>query len=93
MIKSWTGLNKERGYLLLEQLSFLVELQKLETENNRINIKKKELPNLISGLEKALKEFTVRMEEESKKLDELHMEHRNNEEKLKRGNEILKKAK
>ena len=78
---------------MLEQLSFLVELQKLETENNRINIQKKELPNLITGLEKAFQEFTFRMEEENRKLDELHTEHRNNEEKLKRGNEGLKKAK
>ena len=76
-----------------EQLSFLIELQKVETEQSRINIKKKELPNRILKLEEVLKVFGMRVEEDRKKLDELNRKHREDEEKLKRGNESLKKTK
>jgi len=83
----------ERGCLLREQLSFLIELQKVETQQSRVNIKKKELPNRILKLEEALAAFNVRVEEDRKKLDELERKHREDEEKLKRGNEGLKKTK
>ncbi|MDI6777408.1 MAG: C4-type zinc ribbon domain-containing protein [Syntrophales bacterium] len=77
-----------------EQLSILIELQKVETENSRINItKNRELPNRIIKLDEALGAFNACVEKERKKLDELNKKHREKEEKLKRGNESLKKSK
>ena len=76
-----------------EQLSLLIGLQEVETKHRRINIKKKDLPNLIIKLDEALGAFRKRVEEDRKKLDELDKKHKEKEEKLKRGNENLKKTK
>jgi len=78
---------------LREQLSILIKLQKVETENNRINIKKRGLPHRVIELDEAVRAFNACVEKDRKKLDELNKKHREKEGKLKRGNEGLKKSK
>ncbi|MFA4915418.1 MAG: C4-type zinc ribbon domain-containing protein [Syntrophales bacterium] len=76
-----------------EQLSLLIELQKVEIENNVVNTRKKELPHLIIKLDEELESFNADVEKDRKKLDEVNKKHREQEEKLKRGNENLKNSK
>lgn len=76
-----------------EQLLLLVELQKLELSIGRIDLKKKELPEKISKIDDELKNYVAGVETERKRVAELQKYHKENEEKLKRGIENLKKIK
>jgi predicted nucleic acid-binding Zn-ribbon protein len=78
---------------LKEQLSLLIELQKLDLTLSRLNLKKKELPEKIAKLDEAFRTFFASLEAERKKVDELHKHHKEREEKLKKGIENLKKTK
>ena len=76
-----------------EQLSLLIELQKSESEINKINIKCKNLPEEIAKLDEAYSVFEAGLEEDRKKFEETQKAHREREEKLKKGQESYKKAK
>jgi hypothetical protein len=78
---------------LKEQLSLLIELQKAESEINKINIKCRSLPEEIAKLEEAFRVFEVGLEEDRKKFEDTQKAHREGEEKLKKGQESFKKAK
>jgi predicted nucleic acid-binding Zn-ribbon protein len=78
---------------LKEQLSLLIELQKAESEINKINIKCKNLPEEIAKLEEAFRVFEAGLEEDRKKFEDTQKAHREGEEKLKKGQEALKKGK
>lgn len=76
-----------------EQLSFLVELQKLDSAVSRLHIRKKEIPEKITKMDEEFVAFVSGVDEEKKRLDELNKRHKDKEEKLKRGLETLKKTK
>jgi predicted nucleic acid-binding Zn-ribbon protein len=73
-------------------MSLLIELQKLDLEMGRINLKKKELPERIAKLNEEYKNSISGVEAEKKKVEELQKHHRDKEEKLKRGIDSRKKA-
>lgn len=76
-----------------EQLSLLIELQKAESEINKINIKCKSLPEEIAKLEEAFSVFEAGLEEDRKKFEDTQQAHREKDEKLKKGQESFKKTK
>ena len=76
-----------------EQVLLLVELQKLDLEMGRINLKKKELPENIARMDEEYKFLLVGLDAEKVIVDDLLKRHKENEEKLKRGIETLKKTK
>lgn len=75
-----------------EQLSLLMELQQLDLAIGRINLRKKELPEKIVQLDEDFANSTSSVEAERKKVDELQKNHKEKEEKLRRGIENRKKA-
>ena len=75
-----------------EQVSWLIELQKLDLTIGRINLKKKELPEKIAKLDEEFRNSAAEVEAEKKKVDELQKHHKEKEEKLKRGIENRRKA-
>jgi hypothetical protein len=77
---------------LREQLALLIELQKAESEIGRINIKCRILPEEIAKLDETFKGFQSSAEEERRKLEDIQQGHREKEEKLKRGQEVLKRT-
>ncbi len=76
-----------------KQVALLIELQKMDLMIGRINLKKKELPEKISKLDEEFNNFLADMETEKNKVDDLQKQHKEKEEKLKRGVENLKKTK
>jgi len=77
---------------LKEQLSFLIELQRMDLALTRINLKKKELPEKIARLDEGFINSVAGLEAERKKVDEIQKYHKEKEEKLKRGLESWKKT-
>jgi uncharacterized protein len=78
---------------LKKQLLLLVELQKVESEIGRTNVRCRTLPEKIAELDEAFKLFQNTVEEKRKVYDDILKGHREKEEKLKKGQEALKKAK
>lgn len=76
-----------------EQLSQLIELQKAESEINKINIKCQNLPKEIAELEESFGAFQAEVEDYRRKFEEVKKEHREKEEKLKAGHDLLKRTK
>ncbi|MCG6533618.1 MAG: C4-type zinc ribbon domain-containing protein [Syntrophales bacterium LBB04] len=76
-----------------EQLLLLIELQKVESEMNKINMKCRSLPEEILKLDEAFNAFQAGFEENKKKFEDIQKAHREKEEKLKKGQESIKKAK
>ena len=76
-----------------EQILLLAELQKIDSEITRMEIKKKELPVVLDKLNEELRLSEEKMEDERKKIDELFKRHRDGENDLKKRNEDLKKIK
>lgn len=76
-----------------EQLLLLIELQKIDSAINGINIRKKELPDKISKLDEAFTAFKLSVENDAKAVDELNKLLREKEEKHKRGADTLRKTK
>lgn len=76
-----------------EQLSLLIELQKAESEINKINIKCKSLPEEIAKLDEAFSVFEAGLEEDRQKFEDTQKAHREGEEKHRKGHDSLKKAK
>ena len=76
-----------------EALRLLIELQKIDTEVNKINLKKKDLPLQLAKLEEAFAAFKGAMQETESRLEEANKRHKETEEKLKKAVESLRKAK
>jgi len=78
---------------LKEQLSYLIELQKIDLKISEITIKKKELPEKRTQMDDEFSKFAASMEDARNKLEELNKRHNEKEDKLKRGVDTLKKTK
>ena len=76
-----------------EQLALLIELQKAESEINKINVKCRDLPEEILKLDGAFKSFQTNLEEQKSRFADIQKSHREKEEKLKKDQESLKRAK
>jgi len=78
---------------LKEQLSYLIELQKLDLNIDKINVKKRELPEKIAQMDEEFGTYIAGMDESKKKYEELNKRHSEKEDKLRRGIDALKKTK
>ncbi len=76
-----------------EQLSYLVELQKLDLIIGRIIGKKSELPEKIIQMDEEFAVFAKDVEESKKKFEELNKLQSEKEDKLKKGTDTIKKTK
>jgi len=76
-----------------EQLALLIELQKAESEINKLNVKCRDLPEEILKLDGAFKSFQTNLEEQKSRFADIQKSHREKEEKLKKDQESLKRAK
>ncbi len=76
-----------------KQLSYLIELQKLDLNIDKINVKKKELPEKIAQMDEEFRTHIASMDESKKKFEELNKLHSEKEDKLRRGTDTLKKTK
>lgn len=75
-----------------EQLLLLIELQKTDSQINKINVRHRSLPEEIIKLEEAFQSFQAGVEDAGKRFAEIQKSHREKEVKLKRGQEALKRA-
>jgi uncharacterized protein len=78
---------------LKEQLSYLIELQKLDLIIGRIIVKKSELPEKIVQMDEGFAVFAKSVEESKKKFEELNKLQSEKEDKLKKGIDNIKKTK
>jgi len=78
---------------LKEQLSYLIELQKLDLIIGRIIVKKSELPEKIIQMDEGFAAFAKSVEEGKKKFEELNKLQSEKEDKLKKGMDSIKKTK
>jgi uncharacterized protein len=78
---------------LKEQLSYLIELQKLDLIIGRIIGKKSELPEKIIQMDEEFAVFAKNVEESKKKFEELNKLQSEKEDKLKKGIDTIKKTK
>ncbi|HUH66008.1 MAG TPA: C4-type zinc ribbon domain-containing protein [Syntrophales bacterium] len=76
-----------------EQLSYLIELQKMDSIVGRIVLQKRELPEKIAKMDEELAAFTNERDEGKKKLEELNRLQNEKDDKLKKGIDTLKKTK
>lgn len=76
-----------------EQLFLLIELQKIDTSIGKMIIRKKEIPEKIKKMEEEFTLYTSNMQKEREKINELNKNHKEKEEKLKRGLDSMKKTK
>ena len=76
-----------------EQLSYLIELQKLDLIIGRIIGKKSELPEKIIQMDEEFAVFAKNVEESKKKFEELNKLQSEKEDKLKKGTDTIKKTK
>jgi len=78
---------------LKEQLSYLIELQKLDLVIGKIIGRKSELPDKIAQMDEGFAISAKTMEESKRKFEELNSLQGEREEKLRKGIDILKKTK
>jgi predicted nucleic acid-binding Zn-ribbon protein len=78
---------------LKEQLSYLIELQKLDLITGRIIVKKSELPEKIVQMDEGFAVFAKSVEENKKKFEELNKLQSEKEDKLRKGIDSIKKTK
>jgi len=83
---------KGEGYLK-KQLAQLIELQKVELEINKANLKCQNLPKEIEKLEEAFAAFQSEVEGNRAAFEDVRKAHREKEEKLKASQEALKRTK
>ncbi len=76
-----------------EQLSYLIELQKLDLIIGRIIVQKNELPEKIIQMDEGFAVFAKSVEESKKKFEELNKLQSEKEDKLKKGIDNIKKTK
>jgi predicted nucleic acid-binding Zn-ribbon protein len=81
------------GHFLKEPLSFLIEVQQIDSSIGRIFSKKKDLPEKLMGLNEAFTKVNTEFDENKKNIEELSSLHREREDSLKKGQELLKKTK
>jgi len=77
---------------LNEQLLYLIDLQKIDTETQKVLLGRRELPVLLSKLEEAFGVIKSRIAENRSNLEEKNKTHRELEDKLKKGLEQLRKT-
>jgi hypothetical protein len=82
-----------KGEILDKQLSYLIELQKLDLNIDKINVKKKELPEKIVEMDEEFRTCSTSLDESKNKFEELNKRHSEKEDKLRRGIDTLKKTK
>jgi hypothetical protein len=70
----------------------LIELQKTDSQINKINVRHRSLPEELVKLEEEYQSFQAGVEEEGQRFAEIQKSHREKEEKLKKGQEALKRA-
>lgn len=75
-----------------EQLLYLIELQKIDTETQKVLLGRKELPVLLARQEEAFGVIELRITEHRFNLEEKNRTHRELEDKLKKGLEQLRKT-
>jgi predicted nucleic acid-binding Zn-ribbon protein len=78
---------------LNQQLLYLIDLQRVDTETQKVLLGKKELPLVLTKLEENFEVIKSRIAEHRHKLDEKNKLHRELEDKLKKGIEQLRKTK
>jgi len=84
---------RERGGTRLkDQISLLIDIQKIDQEVRNLNTKKQTLPDRAAGLDQAYQSGRDRLEEERTGLEGLNKLHRERESELKAGQEKLRKA-
>ena len=76
-----------------EELRLLIDLQQIDTDIGKINLKKRDLPLQLAQLDDDFAAFKKGIEESVGKLDEANKRHREMEEKLKKAVEGLRKTK
>jgi predicted nucleic acid-binding Zn-ribbon protein len=77
---------------LNEQLLYLIELQKIDTETQKVLLGRKDLPALLARLEETFGVIKSRITEHRSNLEEKNSTHRELEDKLKKGVEQLRKT-
>jgi len=77
---------------LNEQLLYLIELQKIDTETQKVLLGRKELPVLLARREETFEVIKSRIAEHRSNLEEKNRTHRELEDKLKKGLEQLRKT-
>jgi uncharacterized protein len=78
---------------LKEQLSYLIELQKLDLIIGRIVVKKNELPEKILQMDEGFAVSAKNVEESKKKFEELNKLQSEKEDRLRKGVDTIKKSK
>lgn len=76
-----------------EQISYLIELQKLDLIVSKVIVKKGELPERIVQMDEGFAALAKSVEESKKKFEELNKLQAEKEDKLRKGIDILKKTK
>ncbi len=76
-----------------EQLSLLIELQKTESEINKLRARCRSLPEEISKLEESFQKFEAGVKEDRAKLEDVQKVHREAEIRLRKEQETQRKAK
>jgi uncharacterized protein len=84
---------RERGPFLKEEIGLLIELQKIDTDIGKINLKKKDLPLQLVALDESFANFKSAVKETMTRLDDVNKRHKETEDKLKKSVEGLRKAK
>jgi len=80
------------GTRLKNQISLLIDIQKIDQEVRNLNTKKQTLPDRAAGLDQAYRAGRDRLEEERTGLEGLNKLHRERESELKAGQDRLRKA-
>jgi hypothetical protein len=78
---------------LKRQISFLVELQRLDSEIRRLSVRKKELPDELSGQEEAFQAVNQRVDEAKQAYETSVKAHRDKESEHREGVDRLRKTK
>jgi hypothetical protein len=78
---------------LKEDIQLLIELQKSDSDAMRIRMKKKEVPERIARLDESYRSLQQKMDDFRGHLEDLRRLHREKEDRLKSGQDGLKKAK
>jgi uncharacterized protein len=83
----------ERGSFLKTELRLLIELQRIDTDTGKINMKKRDLPLRLAELDEAFAAFKSAMKDTATRVEDANKRHKDAEDKLKKGVESLRKAK
>lgn len=76
-----------------EELRLLIELQKIDTDISKINLKKKDLPLKLASLEEAFASLNGAVKDMEARLEDANKRHKETEDKLKKAVDSLRKTK